>query len=150
MSMDLTQAEAEFLLSVPKYPENKVFSFEYQGIDMTIPLTSPVCREEFSLDIRKNRINLMKGRFQTRSSKVIVLARLDFGGAAHRNPDGQEVPSPHLHLYREGFGDKWAIELPPSFSTIEPQNIWKVLHEFSEYVNIKEMPHFKQGLILSL
>jgi hypothetical protein len=150
MSMDLTQSEADYLLSVPKYPENKIFPFEYQGIDMNIPLTSPDCREVFSLDIRKNRINLMKGRFQSRVSKVIVLARLDFGGAPHRNPDGQEIPSPHLHLYREGFGDKWAVELPPLFSKIEPQNMWKVLHEFAEYVNIKEMPNLKQGLLLSL
>ena len=35
--------------------------------------------------------------------------RLDLDGPMHRNPDGEEIPCPHLHIYREGYGDKWAI-----------------------------------------
>jgi hypothetical protein len=37
---------------------------------------------------------------------MVVLVRLDLGGAPHRNPFDEEIGVPHLHLYREGFGDK--------------------------------------------
>jgi hypothetical protein len=43
---------------------------------------------------------------------VIVLLRLDLDGPPHRNPDGVELPCPHLHVYREGYGDKWAMGAP--------------------------------------
>ena len=69
-------------------------------------------REEFLLDIRRARIDLAKGTYQNRGREVVILARLDFGGAPHRNPDGEEIGSPHIHLYREGFGDKWAFPIP--------------------------------------
>ena len=42
----------------------------------------------------------------------MVLLRLDIDGPPHRNPDGEEIPCPHLHTYREGFGVKWAIPAP--------------------------------------
>ena len=51
-----------------------------------------------------------KVTYQTRARQIIVLARLDFG-PDHRNPDGNIVGSPHLHVYREGYGDKWAYKL---------------------------------------
>jgi hypothetical protein len=54
------------------------------------------------------RIDLIKGTYQNRARYVVVLVRLDFGGKPHRNPDGEEIASPHLHIYREGVGDKWA------------------------------------------
>ena len=61
---------------------------------------------------RLSRINALKGTYQTRARQVMVLVRLCFGGGAHRNPDGVRITSPHLHTYREGFGDKWAMPLP--------------------------------------
>ena len=41
---------------------------------------------------------LTKGRYQNRARNVVVLLRLDFGGAPPRNPDGSELPCPHLHI----------------------------------------------------
>ena len=38
--------------------------------------------------------------------------RLDLDGPPHRNPDEAEIPCPHLHIYSEGFGDKWAMAAP--------------------------------------
>ena len=75
-----------------------------------------------SLDGHEAFLNINRGRvlrpdlYQTRARSVIVLARLDFG-VEHRNPDGAIVGSPHLNLYREGFADKWAYELPASAAT---------------------------------
>jgi hypothetical protein len=66
----------------------------------------------FLLDVTLYQIKLTKATFQNRARAVIILYRLDIDGAPHRNPDDQEVPCPHLHVYREGFGDKWATPAP--------------------------------------
>ncbi len=58
------------------------------------------------------QIKLTKATYQNRARSAIILMRLDLDGPPHRNPDGQEVPCPHLHIYREGYGDKWAIPAP--------------------------------------
>jgi hypothetical protein len=75
----------------------------------------------------------------------VVLVRLNFGGAPHRNPDGEEIDSPHLHLYREGFGDKWAIPVPGDvFGDVTDQ--WRTLQDFMQYCNIAEIPLIRRGL----
>jgi hypothetical protein len=70
-------------------------------------------REHFHLDVSRGRIDLLKGKYQNRSRQAIILVRLDFGGKPHRNPDDEEIACPHLHVYREGYGDKWAMPVPP-------------------------------------
>ena len=103
-------------------------------------------REKFLLDIRRGRFNFAKATYQNRARVDIVLARLDLGGAPHRNPDGVEVPSPHLHLYREGYGDKWARPLTTEeFSDID--DLWQTLHDFMKFCNIVKKPKIQQGLI---
>jgi hypothetical protein len=59
-----------------------------------------------------------------------VLVRLDLGGAPHRNRDDEEIGVPHLHLYREGFGDKWATPLP-SDRFRNPADVWTTSKTFS-------------------
>lgn len=76
---------------------------------MVLPLQSPDRREWFLLDPSRGCIDLRTVKMQNRGRQVVVLVRLDLGGAPHRNPDGEEVPVPHLHVYREGYGDKWAV-----------------------------------------
>lgn len=106
--MHLTQAEADALLAMAKHrSDEERYAFPMGGQSLSIALRSADHREHFLLDLHRARINLSKVKFQKRARQVVVLARLDLGGA-HRNPDGIEVPAPHLHLYREGFGHKWA------------------------------------------
>jgi hypothetical protein len=53
---------------------------------------------------------------------------------------------PHLHLYREGFGDKWAFPVPPEvFSDVE--NLWQALQDFMRFCNIIEPPLFERNLL---
>ena len=62
-----------------------------------------------------------------------------------RNPDGKEVASPHLHIYREGFGDKWAYPVPADrFPNVE--DAWLTLHDFMQFCNIVLQPTFSRGL----
>ncbi len=81
-------------------------TYEYPGFGgkIIIPLVSKDYRVDFLLDIERNRINLLKGKYQNRVHSAIILLRLDFGGSPHKNPDDQEIPSPHLHIYRRVWG----------------------------------------------
>ena len=82
---------------------------------------------------------------QNRGRQVIVLVRLDLGGPPHRNPDGEEIPTPHLHVYRAGYGDKWAVAVPSaSFRAVG--DLWTTLEDFMQFCNITEPPHIERGL----
>ena len=146
MSIDLSQHEADLLLAMAKVREDEhEWELSSTQTRIEIPLISEDNLEKFILDIRRHKINLLKGTLQNRARGCIILARLDYGGAPHRNPDEQEIPSPHLHVYKEGYGDKWAYPIDPRiFSNIEDH--WQTLHEFLDYCNVTRPPHFKRGL----
>ena len=112
---------------------------------MTIPLISNDKREHFFLDIGRGRIDLNKGTYQNRGRQVVILVRLDFGGKPHRNPDDAEVLSPHLHLYREGYGDKWAVPVPiEKFPKLA--DLWETFQDFMRFCNITNPPRIERGL----
>lgn len=144
--LDLTQEEAEALLAMEKHRADEVlYAYPGMGGFVRIPLRSADQRESFSLDIRRGRLVLEKGTYQTRARRAVILARLDFGGAPHRNPDGAEIGCPHLHLFRVGWGDKWAHALPSGpFAVIGDP--WQRLQEFMTFVNITVRPNISQGL----
>ena len=142
----LTQAEADGLLAMRK---RRADATERQYPDLggriAVPLFSMDGREQFSLDLRRARIDLRKGTCQNRGRQVAILARLDFGAAPHRNPDGKEIGSPHLHLYREGFGDKWAFPVPPDrFPNLHDPRL--TLKDFMSFCNVVEPPVIRWGL----
>ena len=143
---NLTQAEADALIAMEKRrSDDTEWSYPDLGGYVTIPLVSIDRRESFLLDLRRGRIDLSKGTYQNRGRQVVVLARLDFGGAPHRNPDGEEIGSPHLHLYREGFGDKWAIPVSDDhFPNLH--DAWQTLQDFMRYCNIVEPPMIQRGI----
>jgi len=141
---ELSQTEADVLLHMEKAPgSSDAFDFPDLGGRIEVPLVSRDKREHFLLDIHRKCIALTT-TYQTRARKVIVLARLDFG-APHRNPDGKEVGIPHLHLYREGFGDRWAFEVPADLLS-KPDDSWQVLEDFMKYCKIVEKPTIMGGL----
>ena len=133
----LSESEFKLLLDMKKYQDDDE---EYtlppaKGV-CAVPLVSRDRRERFLLDIRKKNVQITKGTFQNRQNKII-LARLDFGGRPHRNPDSTEVAPPHLHLYRAGFGAKWAHPLPAEFSNAS--DLWELFGDFLRYCNIEKI-----------
>ena len=144
--INLTQAEADALIAMEKHRVNEHrHDFPLGGGSLAVPLQSPDRREQFLLDITRGRIDLLKGTYQNRARQVVVLVRLDFGGAPHRNPDDGEVPSPHLHIYREGYGDKWAVPAPrDQFG--DTGDLWRTLEDFMRFCNITRPPHIQRGL----
>jgi len=119
----------------------------FGAVRLEIPLQSADQREYFLLDIGRGKINLLKGKYQTRAKQVVILARVDFGGAPHRNPDGEEIPSPHLHVFQEGYGDKWAKPLPID-TFANPDDPWVLLEDFLRFCNVTKPPHFERELFV--
>jgi len=144
--ISLTQEEADALIAMEKVREtDQTWDYPSLGGTISIPLLSANKRERFLLDVRRSRIDLLKGMYQNRAREVVVLVRLDFGGAPHRNPDDEEIGCPHLHRYREGFGDKWAVSVPKAaFPNI--RDLWQTLEDFMRYCNITRPPIIRREL----
>lgn len=144
--INLTQAEADILMAMEKHRvSDDVSGFPMVGESLTVPLQSFDKKEKFLLDLRRVRIDLKKMTMQNRARQVIVLIRLDLGGPPHRNPDDAEIPAPHLHLYREGYGDKWASPVPNTFFR-DIDNFWETLQDFMRFCNITQPPNIQRGL----
>jgi hypothetical protein len=144
----LTQSEADALLAMKKHRvDDTAYQFSMPGETLQVPLISANKREPFFLDINRGRLKLNKVTYQNRARTVVVLARLDIDGPPHVNPDGQEISCPHLHTYREGFGDKWAGPVPASvFPKLD--DLWGTLDDFMAYCQVAVPPIIERGLFL--
>ncbi|VUX46051.1 conserved hypothetical protein [Candidatus Defluviicoccus seviourii] len=50
-----------------------------------------------------------------------------------------------MHLFREGYNDRWAIPIPTDrFPSIDDH--FRLLQDFMRYCNVTRPPHFNQGL----
>jgi len=134
--MNLTQAEADALIAMEKHRVNEDPSdFPKGGQSISVPLQSSDKREQFLLDLSRGRIDLLKVKMQNRARQV----------APHRNPDDEEIPVPHLHMYREGYGDKWAMHVPADRFTAT-DDVWTTLQEFMRFCNITQPPRIERDL----
>ncbi|PIU61358.1 MAG: hypothetical protein COS84_11405 [Armatimonadetes bacterium CG07_land_8_20_14_0_80_40_9] len=128
---------------------------------LTIPIISVDERESFLIDInRRGRIGLTRCTYQERYQGIIILVRLDIDGQPHTNPEvpsvpipylapynGQTIQCPHLHLYVEGFMDRWAMPIPSDrFPNI--RDLYKTLEDFFRYCNIIEPPIIQRRLLI--
>ena len=143
---NLTQTEADALIALAKRRVDATeHDYPVAGKRITIPLVSTGRHESFLLDLRRSRIDLAKGTYQNRARQAVVLVRLDFGSRPHRNPDYRKVGTPHLHVYREGYGDKWAQPLPnDQFEDMDDP--WRLLEDFMRFCNVVEPPVILRGL----
>ncbi len=144
--INLTQDEADKLVAMEKRAvDEKEWLFPAPGDRVAIPLTSLDKRESFMLDVTRAQIKLTKATYQHRARAAIILLRLDLDGPPHRNPDGGEVPCPHLHIYREGFGDKWAIPAPVA-RYANTLDLFSTFEAFMQQCNIIDPPKIQKGL----
>ena len=63
--------------------------------------------------------------------------------------DGAEIApgesSAHLHIYREGFGDKWAVGVPwDGFRAVG--DVWAMFEEFLQFCNVTRPPNVVREL----
>jgi len=158
----LTQSEADALIALEKKrTSDDSYDFPSSGEILTIPIISIDERESFLLDInRKGSIRLTRCTYQERYRGIMILVRFDIDGAPHTNPDvpsvplsylepynGQTIQCPHLHLFVEGFMDKWAIPAP-SDGFPHPTDLNRTLEDFFRYCNIVEPPIIQKRLFI--
>ena len=135
----LTQTEADALIAMEKHaPPN--WQATLPGIAKgKITLNDLSKSEVFFIDIHRSGFELRKCTNQLRARKSAVLVRLDFGGRAHHNPDDEIIPCPHIHIYCEGYDDKWAYRISEEeFGNIGDFD--KTLVDFLRYCNVSD-PH---------
>lgn len=153
MSELLTQEEANSLIDMPKVRKSdEKYPFPLAGKILNIPILSQNGSENFLIDVNRGKIRITKCTYQERFLEEIILLRLDIDGPPHGNPDvenppllklepfnGKIIDCPHLHLYVEGYMDKWAIPAPnDKFS--DTNDVYKTLNDFFDYCNIIEKP----------
>jgi hypothetical protein len=144
--INLTQDEADKLMTMEKRAvDDKLWLFPAPSERVAIPLTSFDKREGFMLDVTRSQLKLTKATYQNRAKAVIILMRLDLDGPLHRNPDGEEIPCPHLHIYREGYGDKWAVTAPADRYT-NTLDLYSTFEAFMQHCNITDPPKIQRGL----
>ncbi len=157
----LTQSEADALFTMPKKPKSSdAVTFPHAGGKLLAEFISFDGREVFLFNITRGSIEVSKCTYQKRARQVEILRRLDIGGSAHPNPqvevvpldflaphNGIEIPCPHLHIYVEGFADKWAI---PAFDDLINPNadLYVIMEKFLRYCNVQEMPNIERGLFI--
>lgn len=158
----LTQSEADALIVMPKKKStDEQYDFPFSGEILTIPIVSVDEKESFLIDVnRRGRIRLTKCTYQERYRGIIILVRFDIDGSPHPNPEvtlvpfpylapynGQTIRCPHLHLYVEGFMDKWAIPAPSDIFT-RTNGLYETLMDFFRYCNVIEPPIIQRGLFI--
>lgn len=143
----LEQEVAEHLLKLPKhYTGGAVINFPSVGGRIEYDLFSKDNRERFIMMVNQKKVVLYY-TFQARARNCYVLARLDYG-APHLNPDGKRIGSPHLHLYSEEYGDRYAVELPKEvFSDID--NPIQTYEDFLKFCNVVVPPPTNYGLVFN-
>ena len=146
---DLTQEKADALLGMAKLrTERTAQPFPQPGERREFQLSSRDGREDFILGIsRSGRIDVAKMTYQIRYRTVVTLARLDIGGSLHRNPDRESVPCPHIHLYREGYAEKWAWPAADRLGELPDDSI-QIYPKFCEFCAIIEPPTLQLSFVL--
>lgn len=155
--MLLFQAEADRLLQLPKEfdPSHDLIEFRRSPFRERYDLFEINGRERFLLDLERSQIRTATLKFQTRARTVFILARLDVNGTAHRNPQnaphrpGQRLVGTHIHLYREGFGDRVAF-LPqdvPQFASVSPGDDVGWLVAFLRFSGVQSLPTIQATIV---
>jgi len=135
--MLLDQKEFEHLIKLKKqFKENDQLILDLTWSRDIISIES---KDTFILDYYKGRIEIKKFTYNKRFKKVITLLRFDSFGR-HTNPDGKMFDGPHIHIYREEYGSKFAV--PVKEIGIDENNFdkEKVLKKILKYCNVVDCP----------
>ena len=144
MAAMLSQQHADALLTEAKeFCRSDVIEL-YPGADYARTVRGLTSHEEFLLDIAVGKRGRLKVKYQTRGRRVVVLARLDVNGPPHRNPDGVQVGRNHLHIYKEGYADKWAYPLS-TYAQLDNTDFPAVLGWFMQHCRIGNAPPIQEA-----
>lgn len=123
--IELLKRCVDYAIYIPVHGERA----DYQVVDID------TSNEAFIAIINRQSNFCEKCSFVLRYKKANeILLRLDVGCTAkHTNPDGTIVEGPHIHRYREGFDEKFAMPIDFTSTTLEDD-----LRHFLDIANIEE------------
>lgn len=131
----LTQSEADLLIALEKiFLQTPSIKFPIPGKNTRYPIESTDSHEKFTLAIVRGGKNRLKCSYTELNKANVILLRVDTEQGVHINPDGVDVPAPHLHIYREGYNDRFAYPLPDSF--INSKDLVQTFYDFLNYSNV--------------
>lgn len=133
---DLTQYECDCLFKLNKeFEDNQTIELSPPPLQWVRKIKSTTTGDTFLLDFWRGSFRLQKYTFNHRCRQSIILLRFDNHGE-HTNPDGIKITGPHVHIYREGFGDKYAFPVS-EINIKQGDTMDDVLREILLYCNIK-------------
>ena len=140
----MKQNTADYLMGIKKKIVEPSILIPATNEKTTLNVQSLDKSEMFQLDInRAGCIKISRCTMQERYGIITPLVRLDLDETKkHQNPDQSIVVGPHLHVYKEGYGDRWAYALSDlnccPFTNITDLMI--TFMEFCKFCNIEEIP----------
>ena len=133
---ELSQEKANNLIAMDKFFNGAKMNLPQVGETAKIELSDSSKSHTFYFDIdRRGRIEL-KSKFQNRYETNEVLVRLDINGPQHINPDGSKVGRNHIHIYKEGYADRWAYDTD-KFGFGVYNSFQEYFFKFCEYCHIQ-------------
>ena len=138
--MGIAQAEYEFLMQQDKEFEDLIHPIQLgpAPLQWTKKINSTKTKEVFLFDFYRGSVELSKYTFNKRYRQTVILLRYDNGGR-HTNPDGVLFEGPHVHLYREGYNDKFAFQVS-EVGINTSDSMEEVLKKIMQFCNIKRFP----------
>ncbi len=147
----ITEEEFELLHKLEKYLDLAEDCIEWpkKGKNLVIPCFSDDNREAFEITVNRGKIEIRKiSCQQLYTQDKSILFRIDNIGPRHQNPDGKYIDCPHIHIYKEGYGVRWAYPLEKVIKT-DNDNPIELFKEFLKYINVVELPHIEYQLELT-
>lgn len=142
----MIQDEADRLIAVPKMLDKpQDLCVPQPGVGVSVDAHSTDRRHSFVFNVYRGRLNLGKCTYNNRIRRGYTLVRVCLSNRGHKNPDGQVIREPHIHLYKEGYEDRWAYPLPPEIAE-GSCDLVETLGLFMEYCGVTNCPPLQGGL----
>lgn len=138
--MAITQAEYDFLMGQEKMFDDTTSPIQLgpAPIQWSRQINLSVIKEIFMLDFYRGSFELLKYTLNKRYRQTTIMLRYDNGGR-HTNPDGVTFDGRHVHLYREGYNDKFAFPVS-EIGVTNTDSMDIVFNKIMHFCNVKSFP----------
>ena len=138
----IDQATADSLINMDKeFVNAKLIAMPMTNEILSLNVKSKITKDTFLLDInRKGTFKLTRFTYQERYRTNIILLRLDIDTKPHVNPNGEVISPTHIHIYREGYLDKWAYPLEGIYKIDNQNSLLQSFINFCKLCNIDNIP----------
>lgn len=129
---------------------NRIKLLRTCGFKYKDKLVNDNSKNSYNLHLNYGRIDVDKVSITTvhnESGKVLV--RLDLNPRKHINPDGTIVDTDHVHIYKEGYDERFAYPLDSEeFKNIFPdkENMALLLKSYLDFIKTISIPEIIEVL----